>query len=69
MNNQKLQSKKTPRRSGGALNDNAPSRIASGRRSLRGLPRLWIVLSGLATLVWLAGIGWVAALLFRWLVD
>jgi len=69
MNNQKAQPKETPGRNRAALNDNAPSLTTSARRSLLGLPRVWIALSGLATLVWLVGIGWVAFQLFRWLAD
>jgi hypothetical protein len=42
--------------------------IETGLR-LGGLPWAWIALSGLATLVWLAGIGWVAVKLLRWLTE
>jgi hypothetical protein len=70
MNSQKQQLKreKAPR-NGTASNDNLPPQIGSGRRLVRGLPWAWIALSGLATLVWLAGIGWVAVKLFRWLAE
>jgi hypothetical protein len=69
MNRKKLQPKETSGRNGSALNDNVPSQTASGTRLLRGLPWAWIALTGLATLVWLVGIGWAAVKLFRWLVD
>jgi hypothetical protein len=69
MNRKKLQRKETSGRNGSALNDNVPSQTASGTRLLRGLPWAWIALTGLATLVWLVGIGWAAVKLFRWLVD
>jgi len=69
VNNKKLQPKETPRRHGSELNDNAPHQTASGTRLLRSLPWVWIALTGLATLVWLVGIGWAAVKLFRWLVD
>lgn len=69
MKSKKLQPKETPGRDGGALNDNAAPQTASGTRSIRGLPWIWIALTALATLVWLVGIGWAAVKLFRWLVD
>lgn len=56
------------RRSGAASNDNLLPQIETGLR-LGGLPWAWIALSGLATLVWLAGIGWVAVKLLRWLTE
>lgn len=70
MNSQKQQLKreKAPR-NGTASNDNSLPQIGSGRRLARGLPWVWITLSGLATLVWLAGIGWVAVKLFRWFAE
>jgi hypothetical protein len=67
MNNQKLQRKPKTRQSGAAINDNSPSPIVSNRRLARGLPWAWIALSGLASVVWLIGIGWIAVKLFRWL--
>lgn len=51
------------------FNDNARSEPASAQRLLGGLSWAWIVLSGTATCVWLAGVGWMAVKLFRWLVD
>jgi hypothetical protein len=69
VSNQKLQPKETPGPNGSALNDNAPHQTASGTRSLRSLPWVWIALTGLATFVWLVGIGWAAVNLFRWFVD
>jgi hypothetical protein len=74
MNSQKQQlkrekaSRQKVSRDGAVSNDNLPQ-IESGRRLVRGLPWAWIALSGLATLVWLAGIGWVAVKLFRWLAE
>ena len=50
-------------------NDNSSSRLGSGGRLLKGLPWAWIALSGFATLLWFAGIGWVAVKLFRWVTD
>jgi hypothetical protein len=70
MNSQKQQSKREKaRRDDTASNDNLPSGMVSDRRFGGGLPWAWIALSGLATLVWLAGIGWVVVKLFRWLAD
>lgn len=70
MNTHKLQpEQENARRGGTASNDNLPSQTASDRRLLRGLPWAWIALSGLATLVWLVGIGWIAVKLARWLVG
>jgi len=70
MNSQKQQLKREKAsRNGTASNDNLPPQIGSGGRLVGGLPRAWIALSGLATLVWLAGIGWVAVKLFRWLAE
>lgn len=70
MNNHKLQpERETSHLRGTASNDNLPSKMDSDRRLLRGLPWAWIVLSGLASLVWLVGIGWVAVKLARWLVG
>jgi hypothetical protein len=69
MNNQKQQLKREKAPCNGTANDNLPPQIGSGRRLVRGLPWAWIALSGLATLVWLAGIGWVAVKLFRWLAE
>jgi hypothetical protein len=77
MSNQNIQSKqdKTAQvgaafnETGTAFNDNAPSGSSSGKQLLGGLSWAWIVLSGVATCVWLAGVGWMAVQLFRWLVD
>ena len=75
MSNQKLHPKQAKARheaafeAGGAVsNDNAPPMSAS-RRLLSGLSWAWIISSGAATCVWLAGAGWIAVKLFRWLVD
>jgi hypothetical protein len=66
MNSQKQHLKqKEACRNGTASNDNLPPQIETGR----GLPSAWIALSGLATLVWLAGIGWVAVKLLRCLAE
>ena len=54
---------------GTAFNDNTPSKALSGKRLLGGLSWAWIILSGAATCVWLAGVGWMAVELFRWLVG
>jgi hypothetical protein len=70
MNNKKLRSKREKaHRSGTASNDNSSSRLGSGGRLLKSLPWAWIALSGFATLLWFAGIGWVAVKLFRWVTD
>ena len=77
MSNQKIQPKRDKTREAGetvndagkAFNDNAPDESASGKRILSGLSWAWIVLSGAATCVWLAGVGWIAVKLFRWFVD
>jgi hypothetical protein len=69
MKNQKLRTKPEARQSGSEFNDNSPFRTASNRRLLRGLPWVWIALSGLATLIWLIGIGWIAVKLISWLFD
>ena len=69
MNSQKQRSKREEAcRNGAVSNDNLPPQMGAAWR-LGGLPWAWIALSGLATLVWLAGIGWVAAKLFRWLAE
>jgi hypothetical protein len=68
MNKQKPQAKrKEVRQSGTPTNDNLPVQMAPDRRFIGGLPKVWIALSGLATLAWLIGIGWITVKLFRWL--
>jgi hypothetical protein len=70
MNNQELQPKQEKaHRSGTASSDKSSSRLRSGGRLLKSLPWAWIALSGLATLLWFASIGWVAVKLFRWVTD
>jgi hypothetical protein len=69
MKNQQLKTKSEARQSGSEFNDNSPPRTASNRRLRRGLPRVWIALSVLATLIWLIGIGWIAVKLISWLFD
>ena len=76
MSNQKIQPKQGQARDGEtafqeggtASNDNAPSKPAP-QQWLSGLSWAWIILSGAATCAWLAGAGWMAVKLFRWLVD
>jgi len=66
MNSQKQHLKqKEACRNGTASNDNLPPQIETGKGVAVGVDRL----SGLATLVWLAGIGWVAVKLLRWLAE
>jgi hypothetical protein len=70
MNNRRLGSKREKAvRSGTAPNDYSSSRLRSGGRLLKSLPWAWVALSGFATLLWFAGIGWVAVNLFRWATD
>jgi hypothetical protein len=51
-----------------AFNDNAPSKPGTDRRFRSGLSWAWIALSGMATCLWLIGVGWIAVKFFRWLV-
>ena len=70
MNDQKPRPRREKaHRSGTASNDSSSSRWGSGGRLLKSLPWAWIALSGFATLLWFAGIGWVAVKLFRWATD
>lgn len=77
MGNQKIQQKDDSAHQAGrpfneagtVLNDNAPPQPASGKEFLGGLSWALVVLSGVATCVWLAGVGWMAVKAFRWLVD
>jgi hypothetical protein len=70
MNDQELQPKgEKAHPSGTASSDKSSPRLRSGGRLLKSLPWAWIALSGFATLVWFAAIGWVAVKLFRWVAD
>jgi hypothetical protein len=64
-----LQLKRKTPRSDVASNDNLPSETASDSRLPKGLSWAWVVLSGLATLLWLVGIIWAAVRLFLWVAG
>jgi hypothetical protein len=70
MKNQPLQTdQKKVQPNAARTNDNVPSAAKPSRSQLRGLPWVWIALSGLATAAWLAGIGWIVLKLFQWFAD
>jgi hypothetical protein len=66
MNNHKLHERENASEGSVVSNDNFPSESAADRQSRRGLPRAWIVVSGVATFIWLVAIGWIAVKLFQW---